>query len=71
MYELKQYLKSINEDKPTKTESKNTQEVVKPKKLSRPKVESSKPSEQKEVAPDIKKIDSGQRASNDPRNRSI
>ena len=62
--------KAIKEDKPKRTESKNTQEVVKPRKLSRPKLESSVPSEQKEVTPDIKKIDSGQRASNDPRNRS-
>ena len=62
--------KAIKEDKPKRTESKSTQEVVKPRKLSRPKLESSVPSEQKEVTPDIKKIDSGQRASNDPRNRS-
>ena len=62
--------KAINEDKPKRTESKNPQEVIKPRKLSRPKLENSKSSEQKEVTQDIKKIDSGQRASNDPRNRS-
>jgi hypothetical protein len=41
--------KAIKEDKPKKTESVRTQEVVKPRKLSRPKQESSVPSEQKEV----------------------